>query len=63
MVTEYEKKILNMDVIRKKRRILQRLLDLNKAGIVLAETDDSVDENKIEIKDFDVKKDHVQICD
>ena len=63
MVTEYEKKILNMDVIRKKRRILQRLLDLNKAGIVLAETYDSVDENKIEIKDFDVKKDHVQICD
>ena len=34
--------------------ILQRILDSNKAGIVLAETDDSADE-KIEIKDLNEK--------
>ena len=53
VVTEYEKKDnVNLDVIRKKRRILQRIFDKNNAGIVLAETDDSADENNLEIQAF-----------
>ena len=56
IVTEYEKKDnVNLDVIRKKRRILQHILDTNKAGIVLAETDDSADENKCEFEELNLQ--------